>query len=36
MEILVEVLQERHRGPSVQVAVYPYAGIQHEEIGLDG
>lgn len=35
MEILVEMLQERHKGPSDQVPVYPYAGIQHEEIELD-
>jgi nickel-dependent lactate racemase len=35
-EEVVKMLQERHKGPSVRVAVYPYAGIQHEEIELDG
>jgi hypothetical protein len=32
---VIKILQERHKG-TVQVAVYPYAGIQQEEIELDG
>jgi hypothetical protein len=32
---VVKILQDRHKG-SVQVAVYPYAGLQHQEIDLDG
>jgi hypothetical protein len=36
MKILVKMLQERHKGPGVQAAVCPYAGIQHEEIEVDG
>ena len=35
-EEVVKMLQGRHKGPSVRVAVYPYAGIQHQEIELDG
>jgi len=32
---VIKILQERHKG-TVQVAVYPYGGMQHEEIELDG
>ena len=32
---VIKILQERHKG-TVQVAVYPYAGIQQQEIDLDG
>jgi hypothetical protein len=32
---VMRILQERHKG-SVQVAVYPYGGMQHENIELDG
>jgi len=35
-EDAVKILKERHRGSSVRVAVYPYAGMQHQEIELDG
>jgi nickel-dependent lactate racemase len=35
-EEVVRVLKERHSGKSVRVAVYPYAGMQHREIELDG
>jgi hypothetical protein len=35
-EEVIRILQERHKGSSVQVAVYPYAGMQHREIALDG
>jgi hypothetical protein len=35
-EEVVKILQSRHTGPSVRVAVYPYAGMQHQEIELDG
>jgi nickel-dependent lactate racemase len=35
-EDVIGILQERHRGASVQVAVYPYGGMQHQEIALDG
>ncbi len=34
-EDVVKILKERHKG-SVQVAVYPYGGMQHQEIELDG
>ncbi len=33
---VVKILKERHKGQSVRVAVYPYAGMQHQEIELDG
>lgn len=33
---VVALLQEWHKGDSVKVAVYPYGGMQHEEIELDG
>jgi nickel-dependent lactate racemase len=32
---VIKILQERHKG-TVQVAVYPYGGFQHEELELDG
>jgi nickel-dependent lactate racemase len=32
---VLNILQQRHKG-SVQVAVYPYAAIQHVEMDLDG
>ena len=32
----VKILKERHKGNSIRVAVYPYAGMQHQEIELDG
>jgi nickel-dependent lactate racemase len=32
---VIKILQRRHKG-TVEVAVYPYGGIQHEEIELDG
>jgi len=35
-EEVVKFLKERHKGSGVQVAVYPYAGMQHQEIELDG
>jgi hypothetical protein len=35
-EEVITVLKERHRGTSIQVAVHPYAGMQHQEIELDG
>lgn len=35
-EEVIRVLKERHKGASVRVAVYPYAGMQHREIELDG
>jgi hypothetical protein len=31
---VIRILQERHKG-TVQVAVYPYGGLQHEELELD-
>ncbi|MBZ5581245.1 MAG: lactate racemase domain-containing protein [Acidobacteriia bacterium] len=33
---VVKILRERHKGTGVKVAVYPYAGMQHQEIELDG
>jgi nickel-dependent lactate racemase len=33
---VIQFLKERHKGASVQVAVYPYGGMQHQEIELDG
>lgn len=33
---VVKILRERHKGNDVKVAVYPYAGMQHQEIELDG
>jgi hypothetical protein len=35
-EEVIKVLKERHKGTGVQVAVYPYGGMQHQEIELDG
>jgi lactate racemase len=35
-EQVVAKLQELHPGDSNKVAVYPYAGMQHQEIELDG
>jgi len=35
-EEVIKILQERHKGDSVRVAVYPYGGMQHQEIELDG
>ena len=34
-EEVIRILQERHKGDA-RVAVYPYAGMQHQEIELDG
>lgn len=34
-EDVVKILKERHKGSSVRVAVYPYGGMQHQEIALD-
>ena len=31
----IGLLQQRHKGDA-RVAVYPYGGLQHEEIPLDG
>ena len=35
-EDVISILKERHPGASVRVAVYPYGGMQHQEIELDG
>jgi hypothetical protein len=35
-EEVIGFLKERHKGTGVQVAVYPYAGMQHQMIELDG
>jgi nickel-dependent lactate racemase len=35
-EDVIAKLQELHPGDSNKVAVYPYAGMQHQEIELDG
>jgi nickel-dependent lactate racemase len=35
-EDVIKILKERHKGNSVRVAVYPYGGMQHQEIELDG
>jgi len=35
-EEVIAFLKERHKGTGVQVAVYPYAGLQHQVIELDG
>ena len=35
-EEVIKILKERHKGSSVRVAVYPYGGMQHQEIELDG
>jgi len=35
-EEVIKMLKERHKGTGVQVAVYPYGGMQHQEIELDG
>jgi len=34
-EDVIKLLQATHQG-SVRVAVYPYGGIQHQELALDG
>jgi hypothetical protein len=34
-EDVIKILKERHKGDSVRVAVYPYGGMQHQEIALD-
>jgi hypothetical protein len=34
-EDVIKMLRERHKGDA-QVAVYPYGGMQHQEIELDG
>jgi nickel-dependent lactate racemase len=34
-EEVIRILKERHKGDSVRVAVYPYGGMQHQEIDLD-
>jgi nickel-dependent lactate racemase len=35
-EEVIKILKERHKGTSLRVAVYPYGGMQHQEIELDG
>jgi nickel-dependent lactate racemase len=35
-EEVIQFLKTRHKGTGVQVAVYPYAGLQHQVIELDG
>jgi len=35
-EEVIKHLKEKHPGASVRVAVYPYGGMQHQEIELDG
>jgi hypothetical protein len=35
-EEAIQFLKERHKGSGIQVAVYPYAGLQHQVIELDG
>ena len=35
-EEVIQFLKERHKGTGIQVAVYPYAGLQHQVIELDG
>jgi hypothetical protein len=35
-EDVIAKLRELHPGDSNKVAVYPYAGMQHQEIELDG
>ena len=35
-EEVIGFLKERHKGTGIQVAVYPYAGMQHQMIELDG
>lgn len=35
-EEVVRILKNRHKGSGARVAVYPYAGMQHQEIELDG
>ena len=32
---VIQFLQQRHKGDA-RIAVYPYAGLQHQEIELDG
>jgi hypothetical protein len=34
-EDVIKILRNRHKG-STRVAVYPYGGMQHQEIDLDG
>ena len=31
---VIQILRERHKGPQ-RVAVYPYGGIQEQELSLD-
>ena len=35
-EQVIKHLREKHKGSAVRVAVYPYGGMQHQEIELDG
>jgi hypothetical protein len=35
-EEVIKILKERHKGTGVQVAVYPYGGMQHPMLELDG
>jgi nickel-dependent lactate racemase len=35
-EDVIKFLKERHQGTGIQVAVYPYAGLPHQMIELDG
>jgi hypothetical protein len=35
-EEVIKYLREKHKGSGVRVAVYPYGGMQHQEIELDG
>jgi nickel-dependent lactate racemase len=35
-EEVIKILKERHTGTGIQVAVYPYGGMQHQMIELDG
>jgi hypothetical protein len=35
-EEVIKYLREKHKGSAVRVAIYPYGGMQHQEIELDG
>jgi nickel-dependent lactate racemase len=35
-EEVIRHLREKHKGSAVRVAVYPYGGMQHQELELDG
>ncbi len=35
-EEVIKYLREKHKGSAVRVVVYPYAGMQHQELELDG